>query len=356
MSKLLDHWHPVLLSSDLGDQPRRAVIDGVPLAVFRPSPNSVAALTDVCPHRMMSLSMGSVCHGKLQCLYHGWTFEPDGYGESPGAPRLRTECESFEACEQAGLVWIRRRGAETSFPSILGGRPDYLPMLRMVHQVAAPLELVLDNFNELEHTSTTHSTFGYPVNRMQEVGVELIGRDDSVEIRYNGPSKSYDLLTRIFLGIGRDVAWHIDGATTYSPVMTYGEYRWWDNRRHRWSPIEVANVHILTPIDAENTSVFTLGYMKPVRGWRRLAFPLVKRLMRRQYVKEVDEDQRVLDGLADKRVSLIGMKLSRFDRVMGMNRQRINQIYRRQRVAQPMRPKLHPRGPGNSETRQANQP
>lgn len=341
MSNLLDHWHPVLLSRDLRDQPRRAVVDGVALAVFRPSPHRVAALSDICPHRSMSLSMGTVCHGKLQCLYHGWTFEPDGYGESPGTPRMRTECESYEACDESGLVWVRRRGATTSFPSILAGCPDYLPMVQMVHEVDAPLELVLDNFNELEHTSTTHTTFGYPLNRMEEVALDLTAHDDSVDIRYQGPSKPYDLVTRLFLGIGKSVTWHIDGATTYSPVMTYGEYRWWDNRRHVWSPIRVANVHILTPENADRTRVFTLGFMKPVDGWRKIVFPLTRWLMRRQYVKEVNEDQRVLNGLADKKVSLAGMKLSRFDRVMGMNRQRINQIYRRRRESQPMRPKHH---------------
>lgn len=355
MSSLLDHWHPVLLSCDLRDQPKRVVVDDVAMAVFRSSPGQVAALTDVCPHRGMSLSMGKVCHGKLRCLYHGWSFEPDGYGESPGTPRMKTECDSYEACEQSGLVWVRRRGATTSFPSILDNHADYLPMVQMVHEVDAPLELVLDNFNELEHTSTTHSTFGYPLGRMQEVALDLVGHDDSVDIRYHGPSKPYDFLTRLFLGIGRDVTWHIEGVTTYSPVMTYGEYRWWDNRRHLWSPVGVANVHILTPVSSEKTTVFTLGFMKPVSGWRKLAFPLVKRLMRRQYIKEVNEDQRVLNGLADKTVSLEGMKLSRFDRVMGMNRQRINKLYRRIHEAPSMRPKLRPQDRSDEVSERSNQ-
>ena len=39
-------------------------------------------------------------------------------------------------------------------------------------------------------------------------------------------------------------------------------------------------------------------------------------------------DVRILEGLADKNPSIEGMKLSRFDRVLGLNRERIESIYR----------------------------
>jgi hypothetical protein len=37
---------------------------------------------------------------------------------------------------------------------------------------------------------------------------------------------------------------------------------------------------------------------------------------------------RILEGLADKNPNIEGMKLSRFDRVLGLNRERIERIYR----------------------------
>jgi hypothetical protein len=37
---------------------------------------------------------------------------------------------------------------------------------------------------------------------------------------------------------------------------------------------------------------------------------------------------RILEGLADKSTAIDGMKLSRFDRVLGLNRERIERIYR----------------------------
>ena len=39
-------------------------------------------------------------------------------------------------------------------------------------------------------------------------------------------------------------------------------------------------------------------------------------------------DVRLLESLADKAPTITGMKLSRFDRVLGLNRERIDKIYR----------------------------
>ena len=51
-------------------------------------------------------------------------------------------------------------------------------------------------------------------------------------------------------------------------------------------------------------------------------------LIRRKLDHEIRLDVRILEGLADKRSDIEGMKLSRFDRVLGLNRERIEKIYR----------------------------
>ena len=50
--------------------------------------------------------------------------------------------------------------------------------------------------------------------------------------------------------------------------------------------------------------------------------------MRRKLDYEIGLDKRILENLADKKVSMEGMKLSRFDKVLGLNRERIERIYR----------------------------
>src|SRR5262249_42107467 len=54
----------------------------------------------------------------------------------------------------------------------------------------------------------------------------------------------------------------------------------------------------------------------------------VRRLLRRKIDHEIRLDMRILEGLADQRADIEGMTLSRFDKVLALNRERINRIYR----------------------------
>jgi hypothetical protein len=55
---------------------------------------------------------------------------------------------------------------------------------------------------------------------------------------------------------------------------------------------------------------------------------LFRWLMRRHLAKEIGFDMDILNGLANYETGLEGMKLSRFDRVLGLNRERIARVYR----------------------------
>src|SRR3954468_13625133 len=146
---MIDHWHPVVRSRDLGREPIGARVAGQELAVYRTS-KGVAALGDECPHRRMRLSLGTVTGDKLQCRYHGWTFTPDGQGESPGTPKLHACAAAYDAREEHGAVWVKPRDANPTFPTF--DVAGYLPICVLKHTAEAPLELVTDNFCEIEHT------------------------------------------------------------------------------------------------------------------------------------------------------------------------------------------------------------
>jgi hypothetical protein len=51
-------------------------------------------------------------------------------------------------------------------------------------------------------------------------------------------------------------------------------------------------------------------------------------LLRRKIDHEIRLDMRILEGLADQSADIEGMKLSRFDKVLALNRERINRVYR----------------------------
>jgi vanillate O-demethylase monooxygenase subunit len=322
----LDHWHPVLLSTALGRRPVAVRLAGREIAVFR-TPNGVAALDDVCPHRRMRLSVGTVLGDRLQCQYHGWTFAADGAGESPGTPKLRACAESFETREAHGAVWLRARGATTVFPEF--DVDGYLQAAVADYRVGAPLELALDNFCEIEHTPTTHSVFGYDLSRMNEVTVDYDATETTVRVINAGPAKRVPLPLRVLLGIRGHSHFHDDWTTRFSPVHCVFDHWWADPKTGRENPVRWRVYVFFSPIDATTTVLTAFGYVRsryrvgPAGGAR-----LFRWMVRQKLDEEVRADVRLLENLASQDTSLNGLKLSRFDKPLALNRERIERIYR----------------------------
>ena len=107
----LDYWHPVLDRRRLpADRAVGVKVAGRSLALFRAG-GRPAAVDDQCAHRRMKLSLGTVCRERLVCPYHGWSFDRDGRGESPSAPRVQAGVTSYDCAESRGVVWVKSRGS-----------------------------------------------------------------------------------------------------------------------------------------------------------------------------------------------------------------------------------------------------
>ena len=84
-----------------------------------------------------------------------------------------------------------------------------------------------------------------------------------------------------------------------------------------------------SPRDECDTVVWTFAYAKsrwpiyPGGGLRPFRW-----LVKRGLETELDLDFYLIENLADPNPSLEGMKLSRFDRALGLNRERIDSVYR----------------------------
>jgi len=322
---MIDHWHPVVRSRDLGRTPVGVRVAGHDLAVYRTA-SGVAALGDECPHRRMRLSLGTVIGDKLQCRYHGWTFAPDGQGESPGTPKLHACANSFEAREEQGAIWVKPREAAAEFPRF--DVAGYLPICLLSYIAEAPLELVTDNFCEIEHTPTTHAVFGYDLKRMHEVTVRFEPTETTVRIINCGPSKRLNFFLRTLVGIRDDFLFYDDWTTHFSPVYSVYDHWWADPKDEQQCKVRWRLYIFFTPVDEKRTGVMTFAYAKsrwpgPAGGLRPFRW-----LLRKHLDQETQLDMDILKGLARYETGVEGMKLSRFDRVLGLNRERIERIYR----------------------------
>lgn len=323
---MLDHWHPVLMSRELRRRPLGVMIAGQPIAVFRTASGGLGAMADACPHRRLKLSVGEVVGDRLRCKYHGWTFDACGHGESPGTPKLTACATPFDVREEHGLIWVKSRGRTATFPDLT--LPGYLPICTLRHTIPAPLELAVDNFNEIEHSGTVHATFGYDLDRMNEVQVRFEPTDTTVRVVNVGPTKRINPAFAWLLNVRKGDLFHDDWTTHFSPVYSVFDHWWTSPDGSRESMVRWRLYIFFVPVDERTTQAVSVTYAKSKYPGPGGSLRLVRWLMRGQIDKEIRADVNMLYHMADYDPELDGLKLSRFDKVMGLTRERIKRIYR----------------------------
>jgi phenylpropionate dioxygenase-like ring-hydroxylating dioxygenase large terminal subunit len=327
--KLLDYWHPVIGSKELKTgKPTGVKICNQELALFRANASQLGAVEDKCVHRRMRLSVGKVVNECLQCPYHGWTFNCQGEGESPGTPKLHATTTSYDVREFHGAIWVKNRGPEQPLAELDPGGLYYIGLVR--HDFPAPIELVIDAFSEIEHTGFVHSTFGLDPkqNHLCEVNYEF--DDSSVTVRNRGPAKPPG-------------NWLIRQLLAYKPWMWFNSHftfrfdpprvvidHWWNdpNDPKREAMIRYRVHQFFVPMMEGHSQLVTFTFAKtryPLPqgggvGW-------VRNWILKEVSDEIVADIWLCENLVEKSPSIEGLKLSRFDRTMGLNRERLGRIY-----------------------------
>ena len=75
-----DFWYPLARSGDV--KPGKAIgrtFAGEPIVIIRTESGRIFALEDRCAHRQVPLSRGTVNGERIQCCYHGWTYDATGH-------------------------------------------------------------------------------------------------------------------------------------------------------------------------------------------------------------------------------------------------------------------------------------
>ncbi len=321
------HWQPVLLSHELKERPASVRVCGRDLVLFRGKSGTVGALVDKCPHRRMRLSKGRVEGDRLVCPYHLLAYDLQGQGQSAANPQLRPCAESFDVVERYGAIWLKERGVEAAFPNL--DAPGFVCGKKALrHEVKAPLELVLDNFAEVEHAITVHKWLAYDIKDLPEVKLDIAMDEDTLAVTSTGPQRPVPLHMRMFfksIGVQPRDTFEDTWTISFSPVWILYQHRWMDPRTQQERPTRARFAVFFTPIDENQTQVFTIVFMNAQVAWLQ---PLLEPLSRLVSHKEVLRDKVILENLGDRDVSLRGMKLGRHDKVLGEIRRRLDTIYR----------------------------
>lgn len=72
------YWHPVCLSAQLTDLPKRVRLLGEDLVAFRDGRGRAGLFFYLCSHRATSLEYGRIETEGLRCAYHGWLYDVEG--------------------------------------------------------------------------------------------------------------------------------------------------------------------------------------------------------------------------------------------------------------------------------------
>jgi phenylpropionate dioxygenase-like ring-hydroxylating dioxygenase large terminal subunit len=307
----LQHWQPVAMSRELRRKPVHRVLAGRDIVVFRTTTGIPAALDGRCPHRGMLLSEGKICDDRIQCPYHGWRFAANGRGQNLSAPDAELRTVAYETLERYGLIWIKNAQPKLELPFVI---PEgYRLFASLWDSVPVPLQLLLDNFTEIEHTGGVHWLFGYPQERMAEVHFETAIENGAVHCRSAGPQKRMLPGAAAFLGVRPNDNFVIDWITRDSPLHVCYRMHW-----------EKPNSHVVRKTRLFEVAFF--GEATPDSSWvsamyfsdlALLKFPLLGLPMRKTLQRivraEYKRDRQLLVAMKGRPDTPNQYRWSRFD-------------------------------------------
>jgi len=202
-------WYPVMPAVLLDQGPRKFVLLGENLVLWRDPFGAPACIANRCCHRTAELSAGFVSDGNIVCGYHGWTF--DATGRCVRIPqRLETAVAEriaipgYRADERYGHVWVALEAPLAPIPDI----PEAaLPEFRRVDQFYEEWKIgafrLMENSFDAAHVAYTHrNTFGDVANPVPSKS-EMVEHDWVFVRRMETPVKNPES-GRKALGIDSD--------------------------------------------------------------------------------------------------------------------------------------------------------
>jgi vanillate O-demethylase monooxygenase subunit len=331
---VLDQWHPIYPSRSLGKKPVALKCLGRELVLFRIADGTVGVLADCCPHRGMRLSLGRVADGRLVCPYHGWCFDTCGNGESPGSPKLHARAPHFDVAEHQRLIWIKDPGGTGTLPPLQHDGYDLLYLAYV--PIKAPVESLMENFTEIEHTGTAHWQFGYDGNRMTEVSVDVEADDETVRVRTAGPQMRLWKTTAWAMGVRAGDILKFDWTTRFAPLHSTADFWWEDSRTGQVRPCRFKETAFFIPVGPRESlavSYYFWSFQGIRRRLRRLLHPFVALGVR----YEISLDRWLIENVVPQSLFTPSRRLGRFDKGLHELRKRWHrwrEVYAMARPAQ----------------------
>lgn len=177
-------WHPVALETDLPvDVPLAVQLLGERWILAKLG-DDVVAMRDLCPHRLVPLSAGTIVGSEVQCGYHGYRFDASGKATAipalpAGTPIPSKACvETARVTTRFGMIWVSL--ADDPIDTWIDDAPYLDPINDLF--VSGPFTtkvsagILTDNFLDSAHFPYLHAaTFGGSDDGVPKLRVERNG-------------------------------------------------------------------------------------------------------------------------------------------------------------------------------------
>lgn len=203
-----NNWYVAACSDEIATTPLPRRICNQPVVLYRQTSGAVAAMLDICPHRLVPLSLGTVEGDHIRCRYHGIEFDGEGRcvrlpGSQTGGG-LKVE-RTFPVAERYGYVWVYIGDPDLAdidrLPDFWWLEDSGFRYTRGSYRIDCDYRLVIDNLLDLTHEAYVHpetigqnELFDAPLRARREGNEAFLEREmtDVVPARYWAMSLGYE--------------------------------------------------------------------------------------------------------------------------------------------------------------------
>ncbi len=183
-------WYAVAWSHEAGRALFARRVCNEPLVLYRQENGTPVALRDLCWHRQLPLSKGTLVGDQVQCGYHGLRFDCSGRcvhipAQATISPHARVR--RYPVADKHRLLWVWMGAEDAADPALI---PDLHWLDNSgwsgagnTHHVRCDYRLILDNLLDLTHETYVHpSTIGHesiteaPIDTRVENGDVIVSR------------------------------------------------------------------------------------------------------------------------------------------------------------------------------------
>jgi len=276
-----NHWYPAAFSKEVK---RKKLIDvtfmGESIAVYRGEDGTVAAVENRCPHRQIKLSHGTVEGCNAVCIYHGWTFNPEGklvgtkhddFGKKLPVIKVR----SYPVRERYGIVWFFPGDPKLAKVTPLVEIPhtEEWASVQFAFTWAAHHSMIIDNLCNLTHLWVHGSWVPYA----NAVLADSSAVADKLTLSWEHELRR-DLLHPFSSPVFRR-----DANSNLSDTFMIYDYPY----QSALSNERIRSTNFMLPIDETHTRVFTYQLWKPPRGISKRLFQNTAVRVLRPIAKEI---------------------------------------------------------------------